>query len=339
MSSAYLNARVSLFSGRRWQPGEYDALLTAPEDGMRQALADKGLALLAEGYGRRDGRSLEARLVSQVLDETVILLRALQDDARRFILYWTERFEVSNVKTLIRAKMAGERPASIQPRLLAMGPFSRLDMEALLQVEDVSELLRRLEASPYADIVRHARQAFEESHDPFVLDATLDRAYYEGLTRRARPLLRNADRVLRDLMADLVDRTNLIWLLRYRFNYGLPPAQVYYLLITTGYRLDSGQLKKIVAMPDLETVLASLPTSLAAAIAGSRDIPAITWRLEQVAARRAERILATATDPLARAFAYLVLRERDLRAVRAVLRGRQLRLPESAIRLALGGGA
>jgi len=338
MSAAYLSTRVSLFSGRRWLPEEFDALVSSPEDGMREVLADKGLAILAEGYGRRDGRSLEARLVSQVLDETVILLRALRDEARHFIRYWTERFEVSNVKTLIRAKMAGERPASIQPRLLAMGPFSRLDMDALLQVEDISELLRRLEQTPYADIVRHARVAFEESHDPFVLDATLDRAYYEGLARRARPLEQKTGRALRELMADLVDRTNLIWLLRYRFNYGLPPAQVYYLLITTGYRLDSDLLKKIVAMPDMEAVLASLPSSLAGAVADGRDIPAITWRLEQVAARRAERILAAAADPLARTFAYLVLRERDLRAVRAVLRGRQLRLPESAIRLALGGG-
>jgi vacuolar-type H+-ATPase subunit C/Vma6 len=42
--------------------------------------------------------------------------------------------------------------------------------------------------APYAGIVRQARRAFEQSHDPFNLDAALDRAYYEGLAQRAHAL-------------------------------------------------------------------------------------------------------------------------------------------------------
>jgi V/A-type H+-transporting ATPase subunit C len=339
MTAAYLNTRVSLFADRRWLPSEYDALLSAPENLLASLLDGKGLAELAQGFGGGDPRSLEARLVSQVLDETLILLRALRDDARQFILYWTERFEVSNVKTLIRAKMAGERPASIHPRLLSMGPFSRLDMDALLQVEDASELLRRLENSPYAEIVRHAREAFEESHDPFVLDATLDRAYYEGLVRRSRSLERALGKPMHDLMASLVDRTNLVWLLRYRFNYGLPPAQVYYLLVAAGYRLNSSLLKQLVAMPNVEAVLAGLPPVLARQIGDGRSIPDVTWDLEAAAMVQVARVVASDAPPLVRAFAYLLLRERDLRAVRAVLRGRQLRLPMAVIRQALGEAA
>jgi V/A-type H+-transporting ATPase subunit C len=339
MSAAYLNTRVSLFGIRRWSSAEFDTLLSTPEEQMPGLLGGKGLATLAEGFGVKDARSLETRLVSQVLDETIVLLRPLRDEARQFIIYWTERFEVSNVKTLIRAKMAGERPASILPRLLAMGPFSRLDMDDLIHVEDISELLRRLEKTPYAEIVRHAREAFEESHDPFVLDATLDRAYFEGLVRRAHPLERVAGKPLRDLMADLVDRTNLVWLLRYRFNYGLPPAQVYYLLVSLGYRLHAAELKRLVAQPDISSVLAVLPAAMAQAIGDSPDIPGITLRLEAKAAQRAARILASGTPPLSRAFAYLLLRERDLRAIRAVLRGRQLRLPTPAIRQVLGEAA
>lgn len=336
MSAAYLNTRVSLFGERRWLPGQFDALLAAPDHELPGLLSQKGLQALVAGYDGKDARSLEMRIVAQILEETLVLLRPLRGDARQFILYWTERLEISNLKTLIRAKMANERPAGIAPRLLAMAPFARLDLDDLMQVEDVTELLRRLENTPYAEIVRHAREAFEEGNDPFVLDATLDRAYFEGLVRRARPLGQRLGQPFEGLMADLMDRINLVWLLRYRFNYGLPPAQVYYLLVSTGYRLNSGMLKRLVAMPDMETVLAALPAKLARVLDGAKDIPAVSLRLEEAAARSAARVLATNAPSLARVFAYLILRERDLRGVRAVLRGRQLKLPLPSIRSVIG---
>jgi len=47
------------------------------------------------------------------------------------------------------------------------------------------------------------------------------------------------------------------------------------------------------------------------------------------------RVLRSSAPDIARAFAYLILRERDLRGVRAVLRGRHLGLSAADIRQAL----
>jgi hypothetical protein len=57
--------------------------------------------------------------------------------------------------------------------------------------------------------------------------------------------------------------------------------------------------------------------------------------MEHAAAEQALRKCCVPARPtIARAFAYLILRERDLRAVRAVLRGRHLGLAEADIRQA-----
>ncbi len=334
--SAFLNTRVSLFSERLWSPEQYGALMRTPDAEMAQTLAQLGLPNLAAGYRSQDSLSLESRIITQLLEETLIIVRPLQGAARQFILYWTERFEVSNVKTLLRAKMAEERPAAVAGRLVNMGPFARLDLESLVHTEDEIELFRRLESSPYADIVRHALRAFEESRDPFILDATLDRAYYEGLVRRAKALDGEVGRDLRMLMADLIDRINLVWLLRYRFNYELPAAQVYYLLVGTGYRLSGQLLQKLVTQPSMEAVMAQLPAPLTRTLDGAESIVDVFRRLESVARRNATRILAVGASALARAFAYLILREQNLRAVRAIMRGRHLRLPLAHIELAIG---
>jgi len=334
MQAAYLNTRVGLFKARLWPEAEVSGLIYAADEALPDLLAGRGLTLLAGGFADDDPRSLEARIVAILLDETRILLRPLTGLARQFLLYWIERFEVSNVKSLIRAKMAGESAAATAGRLLDLGDFTRLDAEALMRAEDVAELMRRLERTVYADIVRNARQAFEESHDPFILDATLDRAYYDGLIRRARGVGAGAD--FGRLMADLVDRINLVWLLRFRFNYGLPPAQVYYLLLTPGYRLAPALLRGLVGRDDVAAVLAGLPEELARPLLGAESIPEIAGRLERLALGHARAVLARIGDPLARALAYLILREAGLRDLRGVLRGRRMGLPVADIRVAVG---
>lgn len=341
--SAYLDTRVSLYASRLWPDAAFDALAQAPDEAIAGTLAARGVPQLVAGYDTperaTEARSLEQRIIGQILEETQVLIRPLSGEARAFLAFWTARFELSNVKTLLRSKMGGERPAAALARLTPMGAFGRLDLQDLAHAEDVGELLRRLEAGPYAAIVHHARRAFEQNPDPFVLDAALDHGYYEGLTQRARPLEEGAGSALRGLMAQLVDRINLVWLLRYRFNYSLPPAQVYYLLIGSRYTLASARLRELAALDSLEAVLDALPAPWHARLAGAPNIPAVFARMEHAAAQQALSVLRSRAPALARAFAYLSLRERDLRAVRAVLRGRHLGLGQADIRLALQRGA
>lgn len=342
--SAYLDTRVTLYASRLWPDDALEALIAMPDGAVAETLGERGLPQLAAGYGsatepQQNLPSLELRIISQILDETQVLIRPLSGDARAFLNFWTARFEVSNVKTLLRGKMTGERPAAILARLIPMGPFGRLDNAALAHAEDVGELLRRLEAGPYAAIVRRARRAFEQSQDPFSLDAALDRGYYEDLVRRAEPLEKTVGGPFRRLMADLVDRINLVWLMRYRFNYGLPPPQVYYLLVASHYALSGARLRELAALDSPQAVLAALPPAWQARLAGAADIAAVFARMERAAAADALRVLRSRAPGIARAFAYLILRERDLRAVRAVLRGRHLGLPGDDIRLALRRGS
>lgn len=338
--SAYLDTRVSLFASRLWPDAALDALISVSDDAMVDALNRGGLPQMAAGYApasrqQEDARSLEQRLIAQILDETRVMNRPLTGAARSFLTFWTARFEISNVKTLLRSKMTGERPAAALARLTPMGAFGRLDNQDLAHAEDVGELLRRLEAGPYAGIVRHARRAFELSQDPFTLDAALDRGYYEGLILRAQPLENQVGTPFRSLMANLIDRINLVWLLRYRFNYKLPPAQVYYLLVESHYSLSGRTLQELAALDSLEAVLAALPAALQARLSGVTTIPGVFARMEHAAAEQALRVLRSSVPAIARAFAYLIQRERDLRAIRAVLRGRHLGLAEADIRMAL----
>ena len=54
--SAYLNTRVSLYSGRLWQPGDFEAVLKIPDAEMADALGSRGLPQLAAGFDHRLAR-------------------------------------------------------------------------------------------------------------------------------------------------------------------------------------------------------------------------------------------------------------------------------------------
>jgi V/A-type H+-transporting ATPase subunit C len=333
--SAYLNTRVSLFSSRLWHGDELSSLIETPAADMAGALCARGLPQLAAGFDNLDTRSLEQRIIAQILDETTVLIRPLTGAERDFMTYWTERFEVSNVKTLLRGKMMGERPAALLNRLTPMGHFSKLDIQALAHAEDVTELLRRLEAGHYADIVRYARRAFAANQDPFILDAALDRSYYEGLAQHAQLLEKTAGASFGSLMGAIIDQINLVWLLRYRFNYNLPPAQVYFLLVASHYTLPSARLRELATLNSPADILAALPEALRKQVRGAVDIPAVFTAMERAAAAQARKLLRSTAPAITRTFAYLLLRERDLRALRAVLRGRLLDLPTTDIQLAM----
>jgi V/A-type H+-transporting ATPase subunit C len=143
-------------------------------------------------------------------------------------------------------------------------------------------------------------------------------------------------KLFRALVASIIVRVNLVWLLRYRFVYLLPPAQAFYLLVPSHSLLHTERLSALVKLGSFEDVLAALPMPLGAQLAGLPDIFAVTQRLERRTCEAARRVLQHAPHSLARAFAYLVLREFDLRKMRIIAKSRQLKLAPEVVRYTLG---
>lgn len=333
MLDRYLDARVSLMASRLLREAELPLLAEGGAEARAAILARAGLSrILAE---LEAGRYLEQSIVRSQLDDIVVLLRA-PGVARGFLAYWTLRFELSNLKAVIRAKMSATPLAAVRGELIDLGFLTTLPMEDLLQTENVDEMLRRLETTQYAEIVRFARRAFEAQPQLFHLDAALDRRFYHGLIALARPLEPVLGPRFRSLMELLIDRVNLVWLLRYRFLYKLPPSQVYYLLVPSQYRLPSGVLRDLSVADRFEDVLAALPQPYRRWLNGADSVYRVFTLFEDCAFRNARAVLRSGAPGFARAFAYLILREHDLKLVRAALKGHAIGLDTRTIRQAMG---
>ncbi|CAK0777303.1 V/A-type H+/Na+-transporting ATPase subunit C [Gammaproteobacteria bacterium] len=343
---AYLHARVSVLTQRLFQEEGLRALIEGDASGDallqrigldRHLLVDRGSPSSDISPPGKDTTDLEQRLVNLFLADVETLVRPLSGEPRNLLVYWVRRYELGNLKAIIRSRMAGQTSAWIRSELINVAPFAILPIEDLLETEDTTEMLRRLEATPYGDIARQARTVFEERHDLFVLDAVVDKHYYTGLIQRVQALPTVEQRHLRPLIGILIDRINLMWLLRYRFVYDLAPAHTYYLLVpnaTQLTQLPSSQLLSLVQLDTPEEVIRNLSPALAEVIDKATTPSAVEDHLIHEINRQAQFVLRNTLFSVARAFAYLVLREHQLHQIHVILKGKQLRLSEELIRAA-----
>ncbi len=330
---AYFNTRVSLLAARLFGNATLETLIDQPQTPFDPTTGIPGL----DDFMAREGVSsapVEQALTTTILAELQVLLRPLQGPDRRFLHFCTHWFELGNLKTLLRGKLGGLGDAEVRQYLTDTAPFVSLPIEELLRSEDPAEMLRRLEATHYEDIARQARQTYAERKDPFFLDASIDRRYFVALHHRANELGDDQRAPVQRLVGCMIDRFNLLWLLRYRLSYNISPAETYYLLIPVGHALTSEHLTALVQMGSLGEVLAALPEPLRPVFEGAETLTEVENRMEQRTRGVMAATLGDNLHPMARAFAYAVLRDMELRQLLAVVKGRRLGFDPALTRFA-----
>lgn len=329
---AYLRTRLAILHGRLRSEVQWRVLIRTPAE---ELLAGFGLHTETGLAQERLLDSFEQSLLQLWLDELTVLLRPLRDPQREILLQWARRYELFNLKALIRGKLNGLPITRIRESLFRLPPFLSLDHERLLQTDDVGELLRRLDNTPYRSLAHQARRRFEENQDPFLLDATLDQHVYTLLVRRLR-LLEGADfEAMTGLIGRMVDRRNLVWMLRYRYNYAIPPDQAFFLSIDHGFRVSRSHLAKLVEASSIEQFLDGLPESVKGILAGAQGIVLIESRLKSELAEFAERLLRQGSSAIASVFAYLILRFYEISQLFAIVQARVAGLDDRLLHQAL----
>ncbi len=333
---AYLNARVSILAERLLSEAQIATLLKQPlgtplkKDSSKWKILQD---LLKDNT--IDHALIEQAWLMRMITDFQVLTRPLSGTARELLMYWFRKWDMANLKTIVRGRIAGLEPDAISALLIELGPLTALPIEQLLRTEDIGELLRRLEKTPHGSIARQVRRVFEKNHQQISIDATVDRHYLLGFVQRVRILKESQSPYLLPLVSILMDRFNLLWLLRYRFVYDLSAAETYYLLVPTPYQLNRNRLRYLVELNSLSEVLAHLPEPLYTLLFEADSLFSITQRLTMETRRIAELILKLQPFTLAKVFAYILLREMEMRRVMAIIKGKKLNLDQKMIALAV----
>jgi V/A-type H+-transporting ATPase subunit C len=316
---AYLRTRLAILSSQLLGARQLAELARLPLDelgartGYDEAKADTQSDRLAV---------FERALMQSWLDELSALLRPLDGPARRLLTQWASRYELLNIKAIVRGKMGKLPVAEIERNLFQLPGYLSLNHDTLLHTDSVPDLLRQLQKTRYRRIATQALRRYEERPDAFLLDATLDQQFYSELIARAGQLTSKDSQEILDLIGRIVDRHNLVWSLRYRFNYGLQTSEVVYLAIDGGRLLNRRVLQHILQADSLGEALQRLPDSLL----GHRAVPGQLMELEAAMQagldEYATHAMRQSPSVLTSVLAYLVLRYGDITAIYAIVHAR-----------------
>lgn len=334
-SSEYLSTRLTIYASRLI---DFEQLVNLIEYDLERIIVE--VEELTGHYYQIDSMQtdkIENQLANRAMDDFLVLIRPFVGSERRFFYFAIRWFELANLKVLIRGKFSGTDSLKIEQELVDLGQFADLPIKKLVETDDPYEMLRLLETTPYAGIVRQARRMYEEhGHDLFLLDATIDRSFFIDLGQRARFLNDQDAKHVTRVMGGLLDRFNLLWLLRYRFSYGLSAAKSFFLLTRTGNKLYSAELMRLAKMDSVEEVVAALPEPYHKLLSNIHVISDMETVIEYYNLSLAARALNQRSNLLSRSFSYIVLREAEVRFLQALIKGKQLGFDAALIKQAVG---
>lgn len=332
---AYLNTRLNLLSGWMQRTDLNRQLIlatdTRPDDLLRQAGLPPNFSDLMSQPDEFD-----RQLHQLFLSEVTLLLRATTGGLREFVIHWLRQYELLNIKTVLRARAYGEPIDSTRITLLDVGRYASLSAETLLAAEDVNEIFRVLEHYSYAGLAQKARRHYQERQNIFDLEAMIDRQYFVDLMQHFQFLDPAHKNALQPLLGMQLDRVNLLWLLRYRLNYGMDTSHIYYLLAPTGRWLDKAILMMLLRQETLGEMLQQLPPTWRKAVAGKQQLTRLENAADQLLQNYYRGLFRSSSDSVVRLYCYLWLRQHQLKQIAIIIKGRELGLESTMISDAAG---
>lgn len=253
----YANARVRGMRSRLLSQAFFDELMTVHD------ITAVIQHIMPTEYGPDvEGRILHGRNAAQIdealKDNMVRTFRKVyafsNDEARDLLTVLLGRWDLFNLKTIIRGKHLNLDAVEIIDSLITVGQLSSVDAEELARQQGVKGVVDTLATwgLPFAVPLRDALPGYNESGDLSLLELALDRYYYGWASARLASRRENA-RAARTFLGVQVDTMNLLTCLRL-LNSNLEPSEAARFFVPGGLRVSESLFMELAAMSDVDEV-------------------------------------------------------------------------------------
>ncbi len=172
----------------------------------------------------RDGTIVLQILRGEACSAGRALARFLPRGSRELVAWYNRRFEIENLKTVLRAVHYHLERSRALSSLVPLQSGWR--WEALLEVGSVAGVIDQVRESPYARPLEHAMERYTQEHRLFYLEVAIDLFYFQRLVRliEAESGANEAD--ARKFLGRWIAIENLLWAYRYRIYGRMTPEEI-----------------------------------------------------------------------------------------------------------------
>jgi len=279
-----------------------------------------------------DAITLEQIFLKTLVNRFFFVTREAQGKMQDLLTRYCARFEVENIKRVIRAKHSGE--ILEEPNLIPLPrEYTLVNFPALLNAKDVDEVVALLRETFYRPLIERL-EAYRQAGVTMVLETALDNIYFGKVWEIASKI--SDGKGVKDLVGKEIDLRNLLIAFSLKVR-GLSPNLIQEILVSSTYRLSESKLHSLTQarLEDAPSMLATQPYSRLASevvniVRGGSHIPFEIPFLKQLY-QDASKALKTCFLDAGYIVAYLLLSECEAKNLVAIAIGKQLGLPEEGI--------
>jgi vacuolar-type H+-ATPase subunit C/Vma6 len=276
----------------------------------------------------QDATTLEHIILKKLVERFFFLPRGAQGKMQDLLTRYCARFEVENIKRIVRAKHGGlsaEEPSLIPlPR-----EYSLVNFSALLKAEDVDEVASLLRDTPYHPLLEKL-QAYKETGVTMIVEATLDKIYFSRVWELAGKV-----QGIMELVGEEIDLRNLLTVFSLKTR-EVSTRVIENATIPLSYALPKTALRSLLQSrledaPNILTTRYSKLASEAANLLRSDSMAPLEWLFYNQLYDDASATLTTHPLQAGYIVAYLLLCECEAKNLVSIVTGKQLNLSEAGI--------
>ena len=243
-----INAKVMALMGKMLSEEQYLKLLKCKDfkNAVKVLKEETNYGELLEGY---DLEKIHRGNLEIILDRYYIttyskFINYFDGEYRKLIKALFLRWEIEDLKIIIRGKYLGRNKDEIENKLIARSGLNTINYDYLLALKNVEEVVEGLKGSIYYKSLRNlAKNASEKGL--FRIETELDFVYFSSVRKVLKHLDKENKQVGHSLIGFEADLLNLGWIYRGKTFYKIPPEELFNYTIYNGYKLSKEQLIKL----------------------------------------------------------------------------------------------
>ncbi len=341
--AGYATARLRGMRSHLLKSDYYERLIAVPDVAAAvKELMDTGYEpdLEAQLVHGRTAATIDVALKNNMIRAYRKVLAFLDPTARDLLATLLARWDVFNVKTVLRGAHNHVEMSEVRESLLPAGFLGETELEGLARLDDVRAIIDTMATwgLPYAASLRGAYPEYARTNDLAALELALDREYAEWAASRLTGERADVE-VTRKMLSAQIDILNLVTVLRViKDGAGADVARRYFLEGSSGIRREL--YLELCGLSDVDDVLDRLKRTQygsaldAAAVhyLENQSIPVFERALEELLMRKA--LTSGVRDPhgVGVAIAYLWAKQNEVTNIRIIVRGKAVGMPAERVR-------
>lgn len=202
----------------------------AEADRLAELSRARGLPELAQvlfpGSDHASLLGLQRQLVQGLIDELSGLLALLSGPGARLLHWLLVRFQVENLKVLLRARISGLPQQDAHEHLVSLPKTVLLDVQDLSSAGSLDDFIQLAPKGLVRKSLQKSIELYGELPTPFFYEAVLDHGYLQVLLEKVEELPSQEREIVKPMFRQEVDIFHLMLAARGRFHYRLAPEMV-----------------------------------------------------------------------------------------------------------------